>query len=96
MFRFSAEEAFAALLKSAGLAYVTVQGHAFTYWVATPDARWTGALWCAPDPKGSKASRLQDIQRSASNSPCACSAGGSAGARGVLGHMAHGKRQDGL
>ena len=31
MFCFSAEEACAALLKSAGLAYATVQGHAFTY-----------------------------------------------------------------
>lgn len=44
MFRFSAEDVFAALLTSAGLRDVVVQGHAFSHWVATPEALWTGAL----------------------------------------------------
>ena len=44
LFRFAAEDAFAALLHSAGLHDVAVQGQAFTHWVATPEALWTGAL----------------------------------------------------
>jgi SAM-dependent methyltransferase len=44
MFRFSAADEFAALLTSAGLRDVVVQGHTFSHWVATPDILWTGAL----------------------------------------------------
>jgi hypothetical protein len=44
MFRFSAEDEFAALLGSAGLIDVVVQGHSFSHWVSGPDALWTGAL----------------------------------------------------
>jgi SAM-dependent methyltransferase len=44
MFRFSAEDEFTALLRSAGLIDVVVQGHSFSHWVATPNALWTGTL----------------------------------------------------
>ena len=44
MFRFSAEDEFAALLGSTGLIDVVVQGHSFSHWVSGPDALWTGAL----------------------------------------------------
>jgi SAM-dependent methyltransferase len=44
LFRFAAADVFAALLTAAGLQDVAVQGHAYTHWVATPEALWTGAL----------------------------------------------------
>ena len=44
LFRFSAEDELAALLRSAGLIDVVVQGHAFFHWVSDPDALWAGAL----------------------------------------------------
>jgi SAM-dependent methyltransferase len=44
LFRFADEAALAALLRSAGLQDVTVQGHAFVHQVATAEALWTGAL----------------------------------------------------
>jgi len=44
LFRFSAEDEFAAVLRAARLRHVVVQGQAFTYCVSTPDALWTGAL----------------------------------------------------
>lgn len=44
MFRFSDEDEFAALLRSAGLRDVAVQGHAFSHQVASHEALWTGAL----------------------------------------------------
>ncbi|HSX82805.1 MAG TPA: hypothetical protein VLQ80_30120, partial [Candidatus Saccharimonadia bacterium] len=44
LFRFSAEDEFAAVLRAAGLRHVAVHGQAVTYCVPTPDALWTGAL----------------------------------------------------
>ena len=44
MFRYAEDEAFGALLASAGLEQVTVAAHAFSYPLASPDALWDGAM----------------------------------------------------
>lgn len=63
MFRYSEDEAFSALLASAGLGHVHVARHGFTYRIANADLLWDGAMGSLARTSALLRGQTPDVQR---------------------------------